>query len=110
MVPSVTVTGNALPDFNALNITFIDARDKLRDLGLGCAALLQRRGQGATVDHTVPPAGSVVKRGTTVKIYVTGPAPLLTVPDITGERCARVARMWRQPASFRRTRMARPAT
>jgi hypothetical protein len=87
VVPSVTVTGNALPDFRALNITFSDARDKLRDLGLGVQLIFNDAGQGATVDHTVPPAGSVVKRGTTVKIYVTGPAPLLTVPDITGERC-----------------------
>jgi beta-lactam-binding protein with PASTA domain len=83
----VTVTGNALPDFNALGVTFSDARDKLRSLGLGVQLYFNDAGQGATVDYTVPAAGTVVKRGTTIKIYVTGPAPLLSVPDVTGERC-----------------------
>ncbi len=86
--PSVTVTGNVVPDFNALGTTFTDARDTLRAMGLGVALYFNQNGQGATVDHTVPAAGTVVKRGITVKIYVTGPPPLLNIPDITGEGCS----------------------
>lgn len=86
--PSQTATGTTIPDFNAAGVTFSDARDKLRDQGLGVALYFDDSGSGATVDHTVPAAGTVVKRGTTVKIYVIGPAPLLSVPDVGGERCA----------------------
>ncbi len=87
-VPSQSASGTTIPDFNADGVTFSDARDKLRDQGLGVVLYFNDGGSGATVDHTVPAAGTAVKRGTTVKIYVTGPAPLLSVPDVTGERCA----------------------
>ena len=47
-------------------------------------------GQGAEdpkVLRTEPAAGTPITRGLTVKVYVTGPAPLLTLPVVVGQQC-----------------------
>jgi beta-lactam-binding protein with PASTA domain len=80
------VPGGGLP--NLAGIPFTDAFAQLRALKLGVNVVFLGEGDDQTVDHTDPAAGTVVKGGSTVKLFVKGSAPLVTVPDLTGLSCA----------------------
>jgi hypothetical protein len=75
----------ALPDYSGQD--FITVRQQLRDLQLGVTLIFNAQGTGQAVDHTVPAAGAAVDRGITVKVYVSGPAPLLVPPNVVGQPC-----------------------
>ncbi|MCL7459286.1 PASTA domain-containing protein [Micromonospora echinofusca] len=65
---------------------FTDARDELRGKRLGWR-LVFGRGTGTTVERTSPEVGTEVQPGRTVTLYVSGPAPAATVPDVVGDDC-----------------------
>lgn len=69
---------------------FEQARDELRDRRLGWR-LVFGTGTGRQVRQSVPPPGTPVSRGTTVVLYVAGPAPAVEVPDLLGEDCPEAA-------------------
>ncbi|MGK5522571.1 PASTA domain-containing protein [Micromonospora sp. URMC 107] len=65
---------------------FKDARDELREKRLGWR-LVFGGGTGTTVERTSPEVGAEVQPGRTVTLYVSGPAPAATVPDVVGDDC-----------------------
>ncbi|MFG1886514.1 PASTA domain-containing protein [Micromonospora sp. NPDC049051] len=65
---------------------FEDARDELREKRLGWR-LVFGRGTGTTVERTSPQVGTEIQPGRTVTLYVSGPAPAATVPDVVGDDC-----------------------
>ncbi|MER5332565.1 PASTA domain-containing protein [Micromonospora sp. NPDC002717] len=65
---------------------FADARDELRERRLGWR-LVFLGGAGRTVERTSPAVGTQVRPGRTVTLYVSGPAPAATVPDVVGDDC-----------------------
>ncbi|MFC8847035.1 MULTISPECIES: PASTA domain-containing protein [unclassified Micromonospora] len=77
-------TGLTVPP--VLGTDFEDARDELRDLRLSWR-LVFGTGSGRDVRRTDPPVGSPVSRGTTVALYVAGPAPAISVPDLVDDDC-----------------------
>ncbi|MFF3853002.1 PASTA domain-containing protein [Micromonospora sp. NPDC002575] len=77
-------TGLTVPP--VVGTDFEDARDELRDLRLGWR-LVFGTGSGRDVRRADPPVGSPVSRGTTVALYVAGPAPAVSVPDVVGDDC-----------------------
>ena len=92
--PLVTVSGNpstgslgplVVPDYAGQDFTV--ARTALRGLRLGVRLYFGTEGDSAAVLRTEPPAGTPVTRGLTVKVYVTGAAPLLTLPAVGGLAC-----------------------
>ncbi|HZN18801.1 MAG TPA: PASTA domain-containing protein [Micromonosporaceae bacterium] len=88
--PSGQPTGTfALPDVTGLD--FQQARRQLRDLKLGVQLVFASEGEDTKVDRTEPAAGVTVQRGVTVKIYVSGRAPLATVPGVAGLACTDAA-------------------
>ncbi|TDC82947.1 PASTA domain-containing protein [Micromonospora sp. KC606] len=82
--PSADLT---VPD--VVGADFEKARDELRDRKLGWR-LVFGTGSGREVLRTVPAADAPVTRGTTVQLYVAGPAPEVEVPDLDDEDCADV--------------------
>jgi len=93
--PGVSAVGSpagdtfALPDLAGLD--FETARTRVRDLKLGWRLVFEGNGTSATVRASEPPAGTAVKKGDTVKIVVTGTAPLASVPAVEGLACAQAA-------------------
>lgn len=79
-----TSTGLIVPEL--VGTDFAQARDELRERRLGWR-LVFGTGSGREVARTVPAAGAPVRRGTTVLVHVTGPAPAQTVPDVVGDDC-----------------------
>ncbi len=80
-----TTPGNGqfvIPDYAAAGTLFKAARDELRGHGLAVDLVFADSGSAQTVDRTDPAAGSPASRGMTVKIYVNGVAPPLSVPPI----------------------------
>jgi hypothetical protein len=77
--------GFALPDLT--NVDFETARKQLRERGLGVQLYFGTTGEDRSVDHTVPGAGQLVRRGNTIKVYVRGQAPMATVPGVVGLPC-----------------------
>ncbi|MEU6072488.1 PASTA domain-containing protein [Micromonospora sp. NPDC047074] len=69
---------------------FEDARDELRERRLGWR-LVFGSGTGTTVERTSPAVGTGVEPGNTVTLYVSGPAPAATVPDVVGDKCGDAA-------------------
>ncbi|MEH1099466.1 PASTA domain-containing protein [Micromonospora sp. CPCC 205561] len=65
---------------------FTEARDELRERRLGWR-LVFGGGVGRTVERTSPEVGTEVRPGRTVTLYVSGPAPAATVPDVVGDDC-----------------------
>ncbi|MEV5763301.1 PASTA domain-containing protein [Micromonospora sp. NPDC052213] len=65
---------------------FADARDELRERRLGWR-LVFLGGAGRTVERASPAVGTQVRPGRTVTLYVSGPAPAATVPDVVGDDC-----------------------
>ncbi|HET8658440.1 MAG TPA: PASTA domain-containing protein [Micromonosporaceae bacterium] len=78
-----------LPDL--AGVDFQQARRQLRDLRLGVQLVFAQEGEDTKVARTEPAAGSVVRRGVTVKVFVGGRAPLATVPGVVGLACAEAA-------------------
>jgi hypothetical protein len=76
----------ALPDVSGVD--FQTARTKVRELKLGWRLVFEGTNDDATVRATDPPAGTTLRKGATVKIYVMGAAPLATVPSVVGLSCA----------------------
>jgi hypothetical protein len=85
---STKPTGLTVPP--VVGTDFEDARETLRDRRLGWR-LVFGTGVGRSVVRTSPEVGTEVTRGTTVQLYVAGPAPAATVPDLFGEDCAEAA-------------------
>ncbi|TDC59843.1 PASTA domain-containing protein [Micromonospora sp. KC207] len=81
-------TGLTVPP--VVGTDFEQARDELRDLRLSWRLVFGTE-SGRDVRRTVPPVGSPVQRGTTVALYVAGPAPSLRAPDLVGDDCADAA-------------------
>ncbi|MBQ1023144.1 PASTA domain-containing protein [Micromonospora sp. C95] len=77
-------TGLTVPDL--VGMDFEEARQELRDLGLGWQFIFGR-GDSPSVRSTDPAPGTPVRRGVTVKINVAGAAPPNEVPDLIGETC-----------------------
>jgi PASTA domain len=91
--PTPTVTTNPpapetfpLPTLTGLD--FMEARTKVRQLGLDWTLKFGPTGDDPTVVSTSPSAGVSVSPGTTILIVVEGRAPLADVPDIVGDPCA----------------------
>lgn len=83
-------TGSAPGQFALPNLTgqsFERVRQDLRERGLGWRLIFGNEGEDPTVKSTDPPAGTNVRKGTTVKVYVAGAAPLVDVPEVTGLSC-----------------------
>ncbi|WBB55832.1 PASTA domain-containing protein [Verrucosispora sp. WMMD573] len=76
--------GLTVPDL--IGADFEEAREELRDLGLGWQ-LVFGSGDSSSVRSTDPAPGTPVRRGVTVKINVAGAAPPNEVPELTGETC-----------------------
>ncbi|MGC4808393.1 PASTA domain-containing protein [Micromonospora sp. DT233] len=83
-----SATGLTVPP--VVGSDFEDARDELRDRRLGWR-LVFGTGLGRDVLSADPPVGTAVKRGTTVALYVAGPAPRVSVPDLLGDDCSDAA-------------------
>ncbi|SCE71249.1 PASTA domain-containing protein [Micromonospora haikouensis] len=77
-------TGLTVPP--VVGTDFEDARDELRDLRLGWRLVFGAE-SGRDVRRADPPVGSPVSRGTTVALYVAGPAPEVSIPDLVGDDC-----------------------
>lgn len=75
----------ALPDFAGQS--FQEVRQDLRDRGLGWQLIFGNGGEDSSVVRTDPAAGANVRKGTTIKVYVSGAAPLTEVPDVVGLPC-----------------------
>jgi beta-lactam-binding protein with PASTA domain len=87
----VTLGPLVLPDLTGQD--FISSRWQLRDLQLGVQLVFDPGASAATgvpdgaVERTQPAAGEPVAPGITVKLYVSGTAPLLAPPDVVGRAC-----------------------
>ncbi|BCJ59372.1 PASTA domain-containing protein [Micromonospora endophytica] len=82
--PSPT-SGFTVPDL--VGMEFEEAREELRDLGLGWQLVFGSSGSSSSVRSTRPAAGTPVKRGITVVLNVAGAAPPNEVPDLIGDSC-----------------------
>ncbi|MFU8875326.1 PASTA domain-containing protein [Micromonospora sp. SL4-19] len=69
---------------------FAQARQELRERKLGWR-LVFGTGSGRDVQRTSPDPGTPVRRGTTVTLWVAGPAPAVPVPDLVAQDCADAA-------------------
>ncbi|WP_254909760.1 PASTA domain-containing protein [Micromonospora sp. NBS 11-29] len=85
---SGTPSGLTVPEL--VGVDFERARQELRDRRLGWR-LVFGTGSGRTVERTSPGSGEPVKRGVTVTVWVAGPAPAVTVPDLDGLACSDAA-------------------
>jgi hypothetical protein len=87
-----TTSGNGqfvIPDYAAAGTPFKAARDELRAHGLGVQLIFANSGSAQTVNRTDPAAESPAPRGITVKVYVNGAAPPLSVPPVPANtRCS----------------------
>jgi hypothetical protein len=87
-----TTSGNGqfvIPDYAGAGTLFKAARDELRAHGLGVQLIFANGGSAQTVNRTDPGAGSPAPRGITVKVYVNGVAPPLSVPPVPADtRCS----------------------
>lgn len=86
---SPTSSANVLLDYTGQD--FPTVRQELRSLKLGVTLVFDATGPaGTTVRATVPPAGTPIHSGLTIKVFVNGTAPLLPVPPLptTPTTCA----------------------
>ncbi|MFC4149194.1 PASTA domain-containing protein [Micromonospora mangrovi] len=79
-----TSTGLTVPE--VVGTDFDVARGLLRDRKLGWR-LVFGTGTGRAVTRTSPAPGAPVRKGITVTLWVDGPAPVVEVPDLTGNDC-----------------------
>ncbi|QLQ38623.2 PASTA domain-containing protein [Micromonospora robiginosa] len=82
---STTPAGLTVPEL--VGTDFEQARRELRDRRLGWR-LVFGSGSGRAVERTSPSPGAPVRRGVTVTVWVAGPAPAVTVPDLGGQSCS----------------------
>lgn len=83
-----------IPDFAHVGTLFQDARSQLITQKLGVVLYFGfTTGGDGTVSRTFPLAGSAVSKGQTIKVFVNGAAPILTVPNVTGQPCATAGKM-----------------
>ncbi|MFI6758260.1 PASTA domain-containing protein [Micromonospora sp. NPDC050417] len=75
----------ALPDLTGQS--FERVRQDLRDRGLGWQLIFGKDGENPAVLRTDPPAGANVRKGTAVKVFVAGAAPLADVPEVVALSC-----------------------
>ncbi|WP_200208251.1 PASTA domain-containing protein [Micromonospora coerulea] len=73
-----------------VGVDFADARRQLHERKLGWR-LVFGTGTGRNVVRTSPGPGEPVRRGVTVTLWVAGPAPAVTVPDLVGDDCDEAA-------------------
>ncbi|MFF0719218.1 PASTA domain-containing protein [Verrucosispora sp. NA02020] len=83
--PAPSRSGLTVPEL--VGMDFEEAREELRDRGLGWHFVFGGSGDSSSVRSTEPAAGAPVKRGVTVKIIVAGAAPETSVPDVVGDSC-----------------------
>jgi PASTA domain len=88
---STPAPADTFPVPNLVGVDFMTARTKVRDLKLGWRLEFEGAGTDQTVRATDPTAGSPVKRGTTIKIFVQGAAPKAVVPSVKGKPCDEAA-------------------
>ncbi|MGN9775026.1 PASTA domain-containing protein [Micromonospora sp. H33] len=81
-------TGPTVPDL--VGRDFDDARDELEERGLRWRLVFQG-GSGRAVERTYPKAGTAVTPGRTVTLYVSGPPPVVRVPDVVDDDCDEAA-------------------
>jgi hypothetical protein len=92
--PTATATpppGDSFPLPDLSGMDFQAARQKLRALNLGWQLVFQGTEGDNTVHSTTPAANATVHKGITVTVFVNGPAPLATVPDVRGKACSDAA-------------------
>jgi hypothetical protein len=93
--PVPTETGAPADAFPVPDVTtgdFQAARKTIRELRLGWQLVFEGTDPAdGSVRATEPAAGTKVKKGTTVKIFVRGAAPPATVPGVMGLTCSQAA-------------------
>lgn len=93
--PTTPAGGTTAPDsFDLPDLAGTDfqvARQRVRELKLGWSLVFEGDGDDPTVRATDPPAGTDVKRGVTVKIFVRGFAPVATLSAVVGQPCGEAA-------------------
>ncbi|SCE69257.1 PASTA domain-containing protein [Micromonospora viridifaciens] len=87
-VRTTAAAGLTVPE--VVGTDFERARQELRDRKLGWQ-LVFGTGSGRNVQRTSPAPGTPVRRGTTVVLWVAGPAPALAVPDLIAQDCGDAA-------------------
>ncbi|SBT53456.1 PASTA domain-containing protein [Micromonospora narathiwatensis] len=87
-VRTTTAAGLTVPEL--VGTDFAQARRELRERRLGWR-LVFGAGSGRSVQRTAPEPGTPVRRGTTVTLWVAGPAPALPVPDLIAQDCGDAA-------------------
>jgi hypothetical protein len=89
VAPPATPVGSlnpeALADYRGLDFTAV--RADLRSRRLGVRLFFGTGPENPAVERTDPPAGTRVRAGMTIKVYVTGAAPLLSLPSVVGQQC-----------------------
>jgi hypothetical protein len=97
VTPTATPTATPGPSdsFPVPDVTAVDfqtARRTIRELRLGWQLVFEGTDAAdGSVRATEPAAGTPVKKGTTIKIFVRGAAPPATVPGVTGLPCGQAA-------------------
>jgi hypothetical protein len=89
--PTSSQPQNGFPLPNLVDADFQEARTKVRELGLGWRLVFGSTGDDNKVDRTDPAAGTNVLRGRTITLYVRGPAPAATIPNVVGLPCSQAA-------------------
>lgn len=88
--PTLGSTGLPSGEFRLPDVTnqeFKQARQHLRDQRLGVTVIFGSPGDGNRVERTDPEQGTIVRAGTTIKLFVSGRAPITAVPDVVGQQC-----------------------
>ncbi len=87
--PSASLSNAAFGMPNLVGMKFRLARQKAFDLRLGVTIHFDEPGKfpPGTVARTSPLDSVLVRAGYTIVLFVTGPAPKVTIPDITGKSC-----------------------
>jgi hypothetical protein len=73
---------------------------QLRGLKLGVVLTFGEPGEANTVTRTDPVAGSPIRNGGTIKVYVAGDPPPVEVPDVHGVKCREAGRTLSLAGSF----------
>jgi hypothetical protein len=85
---TTTPAGLTVPDL--VGRDFEQARQELHDRKLGWR-LVFGTGSGRNVERTSPAPGTPVRRGVTVTLWVAGPPPTVSVPDLVAQDCGDAA-------------------